>query len=126
MKTGPLDERDQGILERKTLAWEAVSGPRVGDYVVFPDGSTNRFSHDWGDSMQTSPGGSWYLGDGYASFSGALDPTISKDLLTDTGATKPGMFWFFSHDYARAHNGIGVSVLCRVYEYSGPDKRFQV
>lgn len=108
---------NEELLSNRTAMWDEEDGPRVGDYVIFPDGHQERFSHDWGDGLQTSPGGSWYLGDGYASFSGALNPAIPKARLEDTGYKRLGWFWFFKNDYARAHNGVNVQAICRVYRY---------
>jgi hypothetical protein len=118
---------DTELLENRTAMRDEHPGPRVGDYVIFPDDisrdgeyerQVERFSHDWGDALQTSPGGSWYLGDGYASFSGALNPSIPKSHLIDTGETRPGQFWFFKDNSPRAYNGIDVQAPCRVYRYT--------
>lgn len=115
---------NEELLARRIAMRDEEDGPRVGDYVIFPDGTTNRFSYDWGESVQTSPGGSWYLGDGYTSFSGALDPPVPKESLKDTGESQVGRFWFFDGNYARAGGGVNVEVPCRVYRYSGADKRY--
>ncbi len=115
------------LLENRTAMRDEHPGPRVGDYVLFPDDmprdgkyerQVERFSHDWEDALQTSPGGSWYLGNGYASFSGSLNRSIPKVRLEDTGEVRLGSFWFFSNDHARAHNGIDVQAPCRVYRYT--------
>lgn len=118
---------NEELLDNRTTLRDGQTGPRVGDYVLFPDDMPRdglyeryieRISHDWGDGVQTSPGGSWYLGDGFASFSGSLNSTIPKARLEDTGETKLGSFWFFKGDYARAHNGVDVMASCRVYRYT--------
>lgn len=112
-------DNDRLLEERTCLRLESTV-PQVGDYVIFPDGREERISHDWGEpGVQTSVSGSFYLGDGYASFSGALNPLIPTERLVDTGETKPGSFWFFSGDYARADNGVDVEAPCRVYRYAG-------
>lgn len=113
------------LLARRSKQREDATEPLVGDFVLFPDPEAQdgvrreRIAHDWGEDLgvQTAPGGSIYLGDGYASFSGTLNPTIPTKSLRDTGEVRPGRFWFFSGDHARADNGIDVEAPCRVYRY---------
>ncbi len=96
--------------------FNARSGPRVGDFALFPDGHEERFSHDWGDGLQTSRGGSWYLSiEGYASFSGGLNPMIPNARIEATDERRAGAFWFFDRAWPRAHSAVYVSVECRVY-----------
>lgn len=124
MQHPKFDDTDKEILERREALFNARSGPRVGDFVRFPDGTVDRFSHDWGETIQTTKGGSFYLGNGYMSFSGGLDPAIDKADLRPTYEMRGGSCWFFHHNYHAAHNGVDVTIPCRVYEYTGPDKRF--
>jgi hypothetical protein len=121
MTTPQFDERDATILAQRTESWDKRPGPRVGDFVQFPDGYVGRFTHDWGDAIQTTcrqfPGDvSFYFGDGYCSYSGALDPAVSKTRLEHTGCTARGVVWFFHHDLSRAHNGVKAEIPCRVYK----------
>ncbi len=113
-----LDRRDSGLFLQKLVAWNKRRGPRVGDFVNMPDGRRMRFSHDWGDDIQISKGGSFFLGLGYVSFSGGLEPAIDKAHLSDTGKTEDGSFWFFHHNYQTAHNGVDVRAACRVFTYA--------
>jgi len=114
-----FDERDTQILAERESAFNQHHGPRVGDFLRTQDGLL-RFTHDWDDSLQTTckqfGNGSFYLGKGYASYSGALDSAILKTKLRDTGMTELGAFWFFHHDYCTAHNGVECKFPCRVYE----------
>lgn len=116
-----FDERDAEILAERIAAWDAVSGPRVGDFCKLLDGSLRRFTHDWGDSLQTSCAGmcagdqSFYFGKGYMSFSGSLDSAIAKDKFAPMAGTQDGGAWFFHHDWPKAHSGVTVKVPCRVY-----------
>jgi len=110
-----FDDRDATIKARRLAAWNTRNGPRVGDFVIMPDLTYQRFSHDWGDSIQTSEGGSFYLGEGYASFSGGLNPSVPKSRLVLTDEIREGSFWFFHHDFMRAHNGVYFTAPCRVY-----------
>jgi hypothetical protein len=118
-----FDEKDSAILAKREALFNAHPGPRVGDYVQFPDHHVERFSHDWGDSIQTTDGlygQSFYLDrTGYADFSGGLNPAIAKAELVDLLAPMRGSFWFFHHDQARASNGVEFSIACRVFSYSG-------
>jgi len=116
-----LDERDRQILWERRHSIELTEEPRCGDYVEFADGITRRVSHvygaDWDDmaGVQTSDGGSFYLGNGYVSFSGSLYPSVSMTTLTLTGQQRAGSAWFFHHDWAMRDNGVDVTIPFRVY-----------
>lgn len=116
-----LDERDKSILEQRVKEWsQDADGPRVGEYLMTEKGYL-RFTHDWGESIQTTVrpnyDASFYFGKGgYMSFSGSLDSAVPKTSLELTSEIKEGSCWFFSHDYATAHNGVHVSVPCRVWQ----------
>jgi hypothetical protein len=114
----PLDAKDQEILNNRIEAREQISGPRIGDYVRFPSGELERFSHDWRDSLQTSPpysGEVYLLASGNGSFSGGLNPSIPVESLTLTEEFLPGKFWFFHHNTPGAGRGVYFSIPCRVY-----------
>ena len=120
-----LDERDAAILAERTRLFDEAPGPREGDYVIFADGTERRVSFvtplEWlpeCDSVQTSDGGSWYLGEGYCSFSGGLYRGVKRDTLTLTDETRAGSCWFFHHNHRMAHNGVEVLIPFRVYECS--------
>ena len=111
-----INELDERLLRERVNRRESLVGPRVGDYVVFADGVTHRFSHPWDDIIQTSCGGSFYLTEfGGLSFSGGLDPGVPYSALTDTGETKMGKAWFFHNDLRTAHNAVYAEIPCRVY-----------
>ncbi len=113
---GEFDEADTELVNDRAGAYDERIGPRVGDYARFPDGHLERFSHDWGDGLQTSPGGSWYLGrEGGVSFSGSLNPIVDAKRLRLTTETRPGGFWSFHHDDWRAHNAIHFELVCNLY-----------
>jgi len=117
-----LDERDRDILFKRVQERDEIEGPKVGDFVRFPDGRLERFTYDWDDAIQTTMKGfgegSFYLHEnGGSSYSGGLDPAIPKECLTKLPEIKDGRFWFFHHNYATAHNGVDVMVPCRVYGY---------
>lgn len=118
-----LDERDQAIVDQRMAAVARIPGPRVGDFVLFPDGMERRISYIWpaGDgwpgSVQTSElgDGRYYLGRAGLDFSGSLHPGVSEETLTDTGATREGDAWIFHRDAHRAHNGVDFKAPFRVY-----------
>lgn len=111
------DDRDAQILADRVQEWNKRAGPRVGDWLIFADGVMHRFSHDWEEhGLQTSKGGSFYLDDnGYASFSGGLNPCVPRDKVLNSGQTRLGRFWFFHHDYMTAHAAVNVELTCRVF-----------
>lgn len=112
-----LDEKDTQILVDRETEFNKRTGPRVGDFVKMLDGTIQRFSHDWGDDIQTSNGGSYHISkSGYVDMSGGLNRAIMKDKLTLTDEAMPGSFWFFHHDRAAAHNVVDVKITCRVYQ----------
>ena len=120
-----LDPTDYAIIERRANALAEHGVPIVGDWIDFPDGTRRRISHIWradwmndpdrGPGYQTSDGGSWYLGDGYTSFSGSLYSTLQDPDLTPADETRHGSCWFFHHDHHRAHNGIETAIPFRVW-----------
>lgn len=119
-----LDERDRAILAERVAMLNADRGIRVGDFVSFA-GMLRRVSHvyserDWGSGwgVQTSDGGSFYLGESYCSFSGGLYPAVPGNTLTPTGEIRDGDVWFFHHDHATANGGVTASVAFRVWECS--------
>jgi hypothetical protein len=111
-----LDSIDATTLENIKIEREKITTPRIGDYVRFQSGEIERFSHDWTDSLQTAPGGSFFLyGSGNASFSGGLNPAIPADSLTLTDEAMEGTFWFFHHGRAGAGRGVYFKIPCRIY-----------
>jgi hypothetical protein len=125
LTTGALDERDWLILQDRLAELDTIDGPRVGDWVVFADGVERRISQRWQfpadedgpaiDAVQTSSGGSFYLGDGYVSFSGGLFGSVPTATLEATGQFREGRVWFFHHDHWTAHNGVQSVGLFRVF-----------
>lgn len=115
-----LDARNTEILAERMRLLDAVTGPRVGDFVRLPGGVLHRFSYRFDDALQTSAGGSWYLGDGWCSFSGTLDPSIPLGEIAPANEIMGGEVWFFDHNWAEAHNGIYLTVPFRVYEVTNP------
>ena len=123
-----FDDRDSELLSERVARWNARPGPRVGDFILMLDGTTRRFAHNWVNSLQTTyvwrngrqDTGSFYFDrSGYMSMSGSLDDPIPLDQIVDTGELRAGSAWFFHHDWAQAHNGVYVNVMCRVFRQTG-------
>lgn len=119
-------ERDFDILTSRIKKLNEHQGrPRVGDFVIYPDTSERRFTHDWSDvggGLQTTcptiTDGSFYLtSSGRCDFSGALDDPLPLNELEETNEFRLGAIWFFSNDQARAHNGVRAKIPFRVYRY---------
>ncbi len=115
-----MDERDHQILAKRQALRNKKKNPRIGDYCLLLDGTLRRFTHNWGDSIQTTPEkqeGSFYLSDeGLADYSGGLDRSIPLSRFILTKETKKGNFWFFHHNEYKAHNGVYFELDCRVYQ----------
>jgi hypothetical protein len=114
-----FDEKDAEIARDRLAIWNARQGPRVGDWVDMLDGTQRRFTHHWGDSIQTTCGnvesGSFYFYGESMSFSGSLDPAIPINRLQDTGEIRHGRAWFFHHSQSGAGRGVYFTVPCRVF-----------
>lgn len=121
--SAPLDDRDRAILAERQGQLDAVVGPRVGDWVEFADGVSQRISYLWPDDAQTSDGGTYYLGRGYVSMSGSLHRGVPIASLVATARTKPGSIWFFHHDYHTAGGGVEATIPFRVYTCGLPAPR---
>lgn len=117
-------ELTNNLIRISQKSFDARPGPRVGDFIRLPDlhanlGKFTRMTYDWGDGhIQTggSAGGSYYLGSGYLSYSGALDHGVRVDDLVDTGETKSGSVWLFRDGIAAAHCGVHFDLPMRVFE----------
>ena len=59
-----LDQKDTELLNSRLAKFNAVQCVRVGDYIRMLAGSLQRFTHDWGEYIQTPNGGSFYLSKG--------------------------------------------------------------
>jgi hypothetical protein len=120
-----FDEKDEEIRLMSMAARDQIDGIRIGDYLLFPTGQLERFSHDWGSDFQTSPSGSFFLSDdGHVHLScGGLNPGTPLDAVTLTKAALPGSFWFFHHGRIGGGRRVDCNAPCRVFrttaKYSG-------
>ena len=108
-------DKNELILNKRTKEYNKYKGARVGDFLIYKK-QFLRFSHDWKDSLQVSKSGSFYLGDGYISFSGSLNPGIDKKYLINTGKYKKGSVWFFDLNISGAGRGKTFFIPLRVYK----------
>lgn len=105
------------ILKRRVRQLNKIKTPRVGDFIIMNDGSVRRFAHNWDNGLQPSASfGSFYLGNGYISYSGALDPTIPNEDIIETRKKRAGLVWFFSRNRQGADRGIHYKIKFRVYK----------
>ena len=139
-----FDEKDKELLKVRATKHEQCKGPEVGDFVLMPgEYNPRRFTHDWGDSIQTTVStemrangtthpcagdASFYIDrDGECSFSGSLDAAIPKNKIfkkkerTKQGGEeqgkKYGAIWFFHHDQPGAGRGVHCTMMFKVWEY---------
>ncbi len=120
MEYPTFDHKDADLLAARLKARRAKKGPLVGDFVLMPDARLMRFSHDWGDDIQISTGGSYYLcKSGLAQMSGGLEPSIGKTKIICADYFYAGSFWFFHHDMSGAHQGVYFTIDCQMYHYEG-------
>jgi len=110
-------ETDLKIFNERLDNFDAVKGAKVGDWIKGYDGKMTRFTHAWGDGIQTGGGmGSFYLcSNGYASYSGGLDSSVPYDLIELTDDYKDGQFWIFHKEWSGAGRGVYYNHPCRVW-----------
>jgi len=115
---------DAELARQRLNALNKRNGPRVGDFVWFPDENMpRRFTYNWGDgSIQTttkqSTDSSFHITrGGYCDFSGSLDSAIWLNQCHDTGKKRLGWVWFFSRNLSGAYRDVNVALPFRLYEY---------
>lgn len=118
----PISAVNAAILAQRLAEFDAVQGPRVGDFIRLPRKHRHhveytRITHDWGDTVQTggTAGGSYYLYGPGLSYSGSLDRGICKAQLIPTGEAREGSVWFFNEGISGAGRGKYFSVPMRVF-----------
>lgn len=111
------DQHDYSL----ALAWARVriqqsQEIQAGDVVRLKDGTLRRVAHVWPDGYQPTGFyyGSFALGNGYASYSGGLDPL--EPFPTPTEETMPVEFWFPHHNRLKAGSGVRCKIPVRVWQ----------
>jgi len=115
---------NQLIFKRRREAYDAIpmEQPRVGDFIKHLNGKVTRVTHVWHDCLQAGGGdGSFYLGEGYISYSGGLDLPIPLKSVVLTIGKRKGWIWFFSEDHRAAHNGVDFEMDFRVFQEIKPE-----
>jgi len=115
-----LDGHDLLLLSHKLMAFNAISGPRVGDVVLVPEKKTRgrRIALIGDAAFQPTPpyvAGSFYLGNGCVSYSGSLDDPFPLDRLADAGYLCSQRFWFYRQDLVKTHNTTHAYLRVRVF-----------
>jgi hypothetical protein len=115
-------QRDFDLLAERVRKLNKREGPRVGDFVIMPDETIRRFTHDWTDSLQTTirqnAQGNVHLNQGgFCEFAGSLDSSLPIECIEETTETRLGRVWFFSNNIAKMHHAVHGLVSFRVYQY---------
>jgi hypothetical protein len=112
--------KDAETFAKRLATLDAEPGMRCGDFLKLKDGTLRRIAYHWGNGVQPSSGtgdnGSFYLGNGYCSYSGGLDPSIPVEKFKVTSEVILGRVWIFHEDSAGAGRGIYARLPFRVYE----------
>lgn len=118
----PSDRETELTIEKIQKNWEAFIGkpPQEGEWVQIGD-KYCRIAHVWSHEngitgLQPATygmGGSFYLFDGFGSFSGALDAPVNMR-LEHTGYML-AHFWMFYGNSSGAHRGVWFTIPARVW-----------
>lgn len=117
-------EKNLDLIAIREHTREKLEGPRIGDFILIDD-KYLRFTHDWGNSIQTTckrhrdatdHHGFHSNRNGTTSYSGSLDPQILKVDMVLTEEKRDAVFWMFNEDYAMAHNAVYFRLPCRVFK----------
>lgn len=122
-----LDDRDRQLAGLRLAALACQPAPQVGEIVAGAgeEGDRRRIAYVWEAEqapsgawlalVQFADGGSFYLGDGYCSFSGALDSSESFALQV-APETVLASAWIFHHDHPGAGRGVDFLGIFRVWQ----------
>jgi hypothetical protein len=115
-------ERNLPLLDAKLAARAKIPGPRVGDWLRLPRWHSQqpeftRFTHDWGDQLQTGLGSFFLFHSGHCDYSGGLNPGCLKSDLVATDELKEGSVWFFDEDRSGGGRGVYFQANMRVFTF---------
>lgn len=96
--------------------------PRLGDIVYF-ENEQHRISHSHSFGVQTSKGGSFYIGKGgEGTFSGSLDAPRLKEGFQLSPNTSKARFWMWdAHKGPGAGNGLYIYLNVRAWTFINPN-----
>lgn len=110
---------DLKLLNSYLTEFKKDTKPRVGDYIVLPNETTQRITvlHRSSGKLQANDiQGSFYLGNGYISFSGTCGMDMYEiQTLQPTGKTKEGWVWTFSQNNRTANNAVYAALPFRIF-----------
>lgn len=112
------DPNNMALFETGKAAFDAIKGPRVGDYLKLPHGEYTRFTESYDDQLQTGghAGSRYFLcQNGQLSYSGSLDRGVVRSDIELTDEVKEGLVWFFSQSRAVGQGAVEFQLPCRVY-----------
>lgn len=110
------------ILAERMRDYDAIQGPRVGDWLDTPKGQF-RIALCSKDTIQPTmytaeENHGFYLG-GAISYSGSLGEPVQLDQLQPTEEKRAALVWFFSENDVRAHNSVYQKADFRVFRLIG-------
>lgn len=112
------------LLKEREKRFNEKSGPRVGDYVLLPNGKYDRFTQEYENKDWIQAGGSsessfYFFPSGGLTYSGTLNEGYPRKDLILTSETKDGKCWFFDRDRGAANNGVYFRSTFRVFRLKG-------
>ena len=110
------------ILAERMRDYDAIQGPRVGDWLDTPKGQF-RIALCSKDTIQPTmytaeENQGFYLG-GAISYSGSLGEPVQLSRMYDSGEKRAALVWFFSENDVRAHNSVYQKADFRIFRLIG-------
>jgi hypothetical protein len=115
MRKDKYPEINAKLLAKKVAEFDKIDGPRVGDFLRFPNGECCRIAKIDDEAFQLGNGGFFLYGKGGCEYSGGLYAVHPTGSLRPTGETKSGAIWFFNKDEPAENNGVDFSIEFRVF-----------
>lgn len=111
--------RSTTLLDTIRTAWAAREGdtPRVGDAYQPDNAPITRFTYTTDTKSQVGGmRGSYHISrNGYADYSGSLDPFVDHAAIMPTKTVLLQPFWFFLDGQVGAHRGVTVQIPVRLW-----------
>jgi hypothetical protein len=117
-------QKNMHLFIKRRDKYNRRKGPREGDWVIEKNGKISRITYIWTDEkgipfqIQTggSKYGSFYLGNGYISYSGSLDHGHKPNKLRMLKRKMEGQVWFFKDNMWGAHRSVDFMMEFRVFK----------